>query len=173
MNATRHEDATATAIIGQKVLPGLEKEYEPWQENVNAAADDYPGALGSEISPPPSVTKTAIALWVGLYPTVVLLALATSPLKLPIWSGLLLGNLLSSLAMSFFTMPFYVNPLLKRWLRPDPHQSARKTNLIGLGIVAVANLFWILVFYLVTKVIWTLPRPDAAVAPRRPTAPRW
>ncbi|WP_328764730.1 MULTISPECIES: hypothetical protein [unclassified Streptomyces] len=96
MNATRHEDATATAIIGQKVLPGLEKEYEPWQENVNAAAADYPGALGSEISPPPSVTKTAIALWVGLYPTVVLLALATSPLKLPIWSGLLLGNLLSS-----------------------------------------------------------------------------
>ncbi|KPH98959.1 Antibiotic biosynthesis monooxygenase [Actinobacteria bacterium OV450] len=323
MNAAQHEDATATAIIGQKVLPGLDREYEAWQEEVNAAAAGYPGALGSEISPPtplqpdwvtvyrfdsiahlqswinsatrqrlldagsrffdgpatqqvvsggtkpedplvtvvvthhvhpdatedflawqrhmrdaeskfegfrgtevfrpieglqeewttlyrfdnaehldawltstkrqevlsegrkfsdfrmrtidnsfgswfafdengrqappPSVTKTAIAVWVGLYPTVVLLALAISPMKLPIWSGLLLGNLLSSLVMSFFTMPFYVNPLLKRWLRPDPDQSARKTNLIGLGIVAAANLFWVLVLYLVTRVIWTLP----------------
>ncbi|MGW2583962.1 hypothetical protein ACWCYZ_21980, partial [Streptomyces virginiae] len=30
------------------------------------------------------------------------------------------GNLLSSLVMSFFTMPYYVNPLLGRWLRPSP-----------------------------------------------------
>lgn len=59
--------------------------------------------------------------------------------------------------MSFFTMPFYVNPLLKRWLRPAPDQPALKTNLIGLGIVAVANLFWVFVFYVVTTKIWTLP----------------
>ncbi|MER5461496.1 hypothetical protein ABT010_12585 [Streptomyces sp. NPDC002668] len=47
-----HEDAAATAIIGQKVLPGLEREYESWQEDVNAAAADYAGYLGAEISPP-------------------------------------------------------------------------------------------------------------------------
>ncbi|WP_406730554.1 hypothetical protein [Streptomyces sp. NBC_01794] len=47
-----HEDATATAIIGRKVLPGLEREYETWQEDVNAAAADYAGYLGAEISPP-------------------------------------------------------------------------------------------------------------------------
>lgn len=323
MNTEKHQDSMATAIIGQKVLPGAEREYETWQENVNAAAANYPGSLGSEVTPPtplqpdwvtvyrfdsiahlqtwinsatrqrlldagskyfdgpatqqvvsggtravdplvtvvvthrvhpnstddflawqrhmseeesrfegfrgtelfrpveglqdewttlyrfdnaehldawltstkrqevlaegkkfndyrmrtidnsfgswfafeengkeappPSVTKTAIAVWVGLYPTVVLLALATAPLKLPLWLGLLLGNLLSSLAMSFFTMPYYVNPLLKRWLRPRPDEPPRKTNLIGLGIVAVANLFWVFVFYMVTTQIWTLP----------------
>lgn len=323
MNTERREDAAATAIIGQKVLPGLEHEYETWQEDVNAAAADYPGALGSEISPPtplqpdwvtvyrfdsiahlqvwinsatrqrfldagskyfdgpatqqivsggthstdplvtvvvthrvhpnhvddfldwqrrisqeeskfegfrgtelfrpveglqdewttlyrfdnaehldawltsakrqevlaegekfndykmrtidnsfgswfafeengkeappPSETKTAIAVWVGLYPTVVLLALALSPLKLPLWLGLLVGNLLSSLIMSFFTMPYYVNPLLKRWLRPSPDEPAVKTNLVGLGIVAALNLFWVVVFFVVTTKIWTLP----------------
>ncbi|MER7463141.1 antibiotic biosynthesis monooxygenase [Streptomyces sp. NPDC097981] len=323
MDTAKHDDATATAIIGQKVRPGLEREYETWQENVNAAASRYPGALGSEISPPtplqpdwvtvyrfdsignlqtwinsatrqqlldagskyfdgpatqqvvsggtrpadplvtvvvthrvhpnseddflawqrhmseeeskfegfrgtevfrpveglqdewttlyrfdnaehldawltsakrqevlqegekfneyrmrtidnsfgswfafeendkeappPSNIKTAIAVWVGLYPTVVLLALAMSPLKLPIWIGLLIGNLLSSLIMSFFTMPFYVNPLLKRWLRPSPDEPPRRTNLIGLGIVTALNLFWVVVFYLMTTQIWHLP----------------
>ena len=71
-------------------------------------------------APPPSETKTSIAVWVGLYPTVVMLTLALSPLKMPLWLGLLIGNLMSSFVMSFVTMPYYVNPLLKRWLRPPP-----------------------------------------------------
>ncbi|MFB6618327.1 antibiotic biosynthesis monooxygenase [Streptomyces sp. NPDC085524] len=108
-------------------------------------------------APPPSETKTAIAVWVGLYPTVVLLALALSPLKLPIWIGLLIGNLLSSLAMSFFTMPYYVNRLLKRWLWPAPDAPPLRTNLVGIGIVAAALGFWAIVFYLVTRQFWTLP----------------
>ncbi|MEV7559119.1 antibiotic biosynthesis monooxygenase [Streptomyces sp. NPDC048331] len=107
--------------------------------------------------PPPSVTKTAVAVWVGLYPTVVLLALATSPLKMPLWLGLLVGNLLSSFVMSFVTMPYYVNPLLRRWLRPTPDEPATRTNLIGLGIVVALLAFWVLVFYLVTTQIWHLP----------------
>ena len=69
-------------------------------------------------APPPSDIKTSIAVWVGLYPTVVFLTLALSPLKMPLWLGMLVGNLCSSFAMSFLTMPYYVNPLLKRWLRP-------------------------------------------------------
>ena len=55
---------------------------------------------------PPSETKTSIAVWVGLYPTVVILTLALSPLKMPLWLGLLVGNLLSSFIMSFVTMPY-------------------------------------------------------------------
>lgn len=70
-------------------------------------------------APPPSETKTSIAVWVGLYPTVVLLTLALSPLRMPLWLGMLVGNLLSSFTMSFLTMPHYVNPLLGRWLRPQ------------------------------------------------------
>ncbi len=107
-------------------------------------------------APPPSDTKTSIAVWVGLYPTVVLLTLATWPLKLPIWLGMLVGNLLSSFAMSFLTMPYYVNPLLKHWLRPPPGVSAAKSNWRGIGIVVAVMAFWVVVFYLVTEVFWHL-----------------
>ncbi|GAB7104097.1 hypothetical protein JCM4814A_24110 [Streptomyces phaeofaciens JCM 4814] len=108
-------------------------------------------------APPPSETKTALAVWVGLYPTVVLLTLALSPLGMPFWFGLLVGNLLSSFIMSFVTMPYYVNRLLERWLRPAPDTPAARTNLFGLGVVAAATVFWGTVFYLVTTRIWTLP----------------
>ncbi|QJT03756.1 antibiotic biosynthesis monooxygenase [Streptomyces asoensis] len=108
-------------------------------------------------APPPSETKTSLAVWVGLYPTVVLLTLALSPLGMPFWLGLLVGNLLSSFLMSFLTMPHYVNRLLGRWLRPPPDEPAARTNLVGLGIVAALMAFWVAVFYLVTAQIWTLP----------------
>lgn len=108
-------------------------------------------------APPPSDFKTSIAVWVGLYPTVVFLTLALSPLHMPLWLGLLIGNLLSSFAMSFITMPYYVNPLLKRWLRPPPEVPAAQTNWRGIGICVAALAFWSVVFYLVTRVFWTLP----------------
>ncbi|MFJ7775862.1 antibiotic biosynthesis monooxygenase [Streptomyces yangpuensis] len=107
--------------------------------------------------PPPSETKTAIAVWVGLYPTVVLLTLALHPLGMPLWLGLLVGNLLSSFIMSFVTMPYYVNKLLRRWLRPEPDEPRGKTNMIGLGTVAVAMVCWAVFFYVITTQIWTLP----------------
>ena len=104
-------------------------------------------------APPPSETKTSIAVWVGLYPTVVLLTLALSPLKMPLWLGLLIGNLVSS----FVIMPYYVNPLLKRWLRPPPDVPKAQNDLRGIAIVAGLILFWAVVFYLVTTQFWTLP----------------
>ncbi|MET9085034.1 antibiotic biosynthesis monooxygenase [Streptomyces sp. NPDC004237] len=112
---------------------------------------------GKEAPPPPSETRTSLAIWVGLYPTVVLLTLALSPLHLRLWIGLLIGNLLSSFLMSFLTMPYYVNPLLGRWLRPPPDEPAARSNLRGLGIVVVAMAVWAVVFYLVTVRLWTLP----------------
>nr|WP_184437433.1 antibiotic biosynthesis monooxygenase [Mycobacterium sp. AZCC_0083] len=108
-------------------------------------------------APPPSDVKTSIAVWVGLYPTVVLLTLALSPLHMPLWLGLLIGNLFSSMLMTFLTMPYYVNPLLKRWLRPPPNVPAAKTNWRGIGIAVAALAFWTVVFYLVTRVFWHLP----------------
>ena len=108
-------------------------------------------------APPPSDVKTSIAVWVGLYPTVVLLTLALSPLHMPLWMGLLIGNLFSSMSMTFLTMPYYVNPLMKHWLRPPPNVPAAKTNWRGIGIAAGALAFWTVVFYLVTRVFWHLP----------------
>jgi antibiotic biosynthesis monooxygenase (ABM) superfamily enzyme len=106
---------------------------------------------------PPSDTKTSVAVWVGLYPTVVLLTLALSPLKMPLWLGLLIGNLFSSFLMTFVTMPYYVNPLLKHWLRPPPNVPEARTNWRGISIVAGVMLFWTVTFYLVTRVFWHLP----------------
>lgn len=108
-------------------------------------------------TPAPSELKTSIAVWVGLYPTVVFLTLMMSPLHMPLWLGLLIGNLFSSLLMSFVTMPFYVNPLLKPWLRPSPDVPAAKNNRHGIAVAVVALAFWTVVFYLVTRVFWHLP----------------
>jgi antibiotic biosynthesis monooxygenase (ABM) superfamily enzyme len=110
-----------------------------------------------EPATPPSETKSAIAVWVGLYPTVVILTLVLSPLQMPLWLGLLIGNLLSSFIMSFFTMPRYVNPLLGRWLRPAPDAPQPASNLRGIGLVVALNVAWLAVFILVTRVFWTLP----------------
>jgi uncharacterized protein len=109
------------------------------------------------VAPPPSDTKSSIAVWVGLYPTVVVLTLALSPLKMPLWLGMLIGNLLSSFAMSFLSMPYYVNPLLKHWLRPPLDVPEWKTNWRGIGIVVALMAFWTVAIYLVTKVFWHLP----------------
>jgi antibiotic biosynthesis monooxygenase (ABM) superfamily enzyme len=116
------------------------------------AFDDH----GNE-APPPSEIKTSVAVWVGLYPTVVLLTLAVSPLHMPLWLGLLIGNLFSSFAMTFVTMPYYVNPLLKRWLRPPANVPESHTNRRGIAISIAALAFWSVVFYLVTRVFWHLP----------------
>lgn len=108
-------------------------------------------------APPPSDTKTSVAVWVGLYPTVVILTLALSPLKMPLWLGMLVGNLLSSFLMSFFTMPYYVNPLLKHWLRPPPDVAVTTTNWRGVGTVVAVMAFWTVAIYLVTTQFWHLP----------------
>lgn len=105
----------------------------------------------------PSEVKTSFAVWAGLYPTVVIITLVLSPLHMPLWLGLLVGNLISSFAMSFITMPYYVNRLTKFWLRPAADVPKGRLNWLGIGTVVVLNLFWVAVFYLVTRVFWHLP----------------
>src|ERR1700732_989421 len=71
---------------------------------------------------------------------------------------MLVGNLLSSLAMTFLTMPYYVNPLLKKWLRPPANVPAARTNLRGIAIVTAIMVFWAVVFWLLTTQIWASSR---------------
>jgi antibiotic biosynthesis monooxygenase (ABM) superfamily enzyme len=108
-------------------------------------------------APPPSQTKTSIAVWIGLYPTVTLLTLALTPLKVPAWLGLLVGTLLSSFAISFVTMPYYVNPLLKHWLRPPADQSTTRTNLRAAAIIIASTVCWAVAFYLLANQFPGLP----------------
>lgn len=99
---------------------------------------------------PPSDFKTSIAVWMGLYPTVVLLTLLTAPLHLPFWLAMLVGNLLSSFVMSFLVMPYYGNPVLRWWLAPSPTARQPATDIRGLLLVVAINGLWAVVFYLLT-----------------------
>jgi antibiotic biosynthesis monooxygenase (ABM) superfamily enzyme len=105
---------------------------------------------------PPSDLKTVIAVWLGLYPTVMLLALATSPAKLPVWQDRILSNLLGSFVMTYITMPFYVNPVLKRWLHPAPGAPKAATNIRAAVLIATMMVLWAVLFWLVTTVWWKL-----------------
>ena len=98
--------------------------------------------------------KTVIAVWVGLYPTVMLLALATAPAKLPVWQDRIFSNLFGSFIMTFVTMPFYVNRLLKFWLHPAPDAPKATTNIRAALLIAALMAFWAVVFWLVTTVFW-------------------
>ena len=55
MDAKKTSDTAATVIIGQKVRPGREREFEAWQQDMNHEASKYPGFLGAEINPPTAV----------------------------------------------------------------------------------------------------------------------
>ncbi|GFE16648.1 hypothetical protein Sgleb_46950 [Streptomyces glebosus] len=157
-DSAEHLDAWLTSGRRKEVLAEGEKFHDFRMRTIdNSFGSWFAFEKNGREAPPPSETKTSVAVWVGLYPTVVLLTLALSPLKLSLWLNLLIGNLLSSFIMSFVTMPFYVNPLLRRWLRPRPEAPRARTNLAGLGLVTGVMVFWAAVFFLVTTQIWHLP----------------
>lgn len=157
-DSAEHLDAWLTSDKRKEVLAEGEKFHDFRMRTIdNSFGSWFAFEENGREAPPPSETKTSVAVWVGLYPTVVLLTLALSPAHLPLWLNLLIGNLLSSFIMSFLTMPFYVNPLLRRWLRPRPDAPPARTNLVGLGLVAAVMVFWAAVFFLVTTQIWHLP----------------
>ncbi|MEU6867341.1 antibiotic biosynthesis monooxygenase [Streptomyces sp. NPDC046876] len=157
-DSAQHLDAWLTSPQRQEVL-AEGREFSDFKLSTidNSFGSWFAFEEDGTAAPAPSEMKTAIAVWVGLYPTVVFLTLALSPLHMPFWLGMLVGNLLSSLLMTFLTMPYYVNPLLKRWLRPQPDEPPARSNRIGLGLVAAVTVFWVAVFYVMTTRIWTLP----------------
>jgi uncharacterized protein len=107
-------------------------------------------------APLPSDIRMSFAVWVGIYPTAMMIMIALSPLHLPVWLGILMGNLCSSFILTFVSMPFYANRLLKRFLWPQADEPASRTNLRGAAIVAASLLFWAVLFYFVAK-FWNLP----------------
>ena len=106
----------------------------------------YEGAAAAT----PSDFKTSIAVWFGLYPTVVFLTLLTAPLNLPFWLAMLVGNLLSSFVMSYLTMPYYGTRILRWWLNPSPSARQPATNIKGIALVLAINGLWAVTFYLLT-----------------------
>lgn len=111
-------------------------------------------ALGDQPVKPPSNVKTSLAVWMGLYPTVMFLTWLTNPLHLPLWSGLLLGNLISCFVMTYLTMPYYGNRILGWWLRPKPTAPQPRTDMLGIAVVVGLNALWAVVFYVLTIKVW-------------------
>lgn len=107
-------------------------------------------SLTDQAVAPPSNFKTSIAVWMGLYPSVMFLTLLTMPLNMPLWSGLLIGNLLSSFVMSYLVMPYYANPILGWWLRPKADAPQPRTNLLGIAVVLAINAAWAVFFIVLT-----------------------
>lgn len=114
-------------------------------------------ADGGEDGGGPSQWKTALAVLVGLYPTVVLLSLGISEIwDGKLWATLLVGNILSVTLLTWVVMPV-VTRALRFWLAPEPHKETPRLDVLG-AVVSVAFLtLAALVFWLVTTQIWTLP----------------
>lgn len=108
-------------------------------------------ALTGDAAKPLSGFKTAIAVWMGLNPTIMILTLMTRPLHLPLWAVLLMNNLISSFVMSYLVMPYYSNPILRWWLRPKADAPQPRTNMLGIGVVLLLNAAWTLVYILVAR----------------------
>lgn len=107
-------------------------------------------AFDGPATSPPSNFKTSMAVWFGLYPTVVLLSLLGRPLHLPFWLGILVGNLVSSFVMSYLTMPYYGTRFLRWWLHPSSSARQPATDVKGLVMIVAINGLWALIFYFLT-----------------------
>ena len=138
LSSPERRDMLARGQFGDYKLRTIDQSFGNW------FAFDGPAA------PPPSNFKTSIAVWFGLYPTVVFLSLLTAPLHLPFWLAMLLGNLLSSFVMSYLTMPYYGNRVLRWWLRPSSSARQPTTDISGFALVLLINGLWAVTFYLMT-----------------------
>jgi hypothetical protein len=113
-------------------------------------------AGGGGVSPP--LWKTAVAVLVGLYPTIVLLTLGISQLwpSAKLWWSILLSNLISVSLLTWVVMPL-ANRALRFWLEPDPRAAGPRLDALGLVVSLAFLTLTALVFWLVTSVFWSLP----------------
>jgi hypothetical protein len=85
----------------------------------------------------------------GLYPVVMTQAILFSVLRImqswSLASSMIINNLITSVILSLFVMPF-VSQRLKFWLQPAYLPISRKTNLIGTVIVFTSLGLMVLVF---------------------------
>lgn len=144
LGSDQRRDLIQSAPFGNFSLRSIDRSFGNWF------------ALGGRAALPPSNLKTSLAVWVGLYPTIMFLTLLTIPFDWPLWANILIGNLLSSFVMSYVTMPFYGNPLLGWWLRPKTDAPQPRTNVLGVLAVLGINAAWAVFFIVLTERILKL-----------------
>lgn len=155
-DTAEHLDAWLTSDIRQALLREAEQFGDFTLRKIDHSFGNW-FSFGRDPEARPSDFKTSVAVWVGLYPTVVFLTLLTAPLGMPLWLAMLIGNLLSSFTMSYVIMPRYVNPVIGWWLAPRDGTRRWRSDVRGLLLALGLNAAWVVVFYLVTVHFWTLP----------------
>lgn len=146
---TRHQLLEEGAAFKDYKLRTIRNSFGNWF--------DFAG--GDEEAKGPGSFATSIAVWVGLYPTVMVLTLAIAELfpHSPLWQTLIVGNLVSSFAMTYISMPWYANRILRSWLTAGGGAAQPATTLKWLGVSALSVGAWAVFFWLVTTRIWHLP----------------
>lgn len=71
--------------------------------------------------------------------------------------GVDLPRLHRGLIMTYVTMPFYVNRILRSWLTSPGDVPQPATNLKGLAVSGALVVVSAVIFWLVTTQIWHLP----------------
>lgn len=119
-----------------KVLPA---GFGPWVAGLGLDGPRYPH------------WKMCLTVLLGLYPTVMVLALVLAPhtARFGLAASMLIGNACSVVFLEFLGMPF-VNRLVGPWLRANG-PADRRFSLTGLGVVVAALAAMLVVFTLISR----------------------
>jgi antibiotic biosynthesis monooxygenase (ABM) superfamily enzyme len=49
---TSHRTPAPTVVVARRILPGREETFRAWDRRIRAAAESFPGYLGSDVQPP-------------------------------------------------------------------------------------------------------------------------
>ncbi|GBO54537.1 hypothetical protein APA_2484 [Pseudanabaena sp. lw0831] len=93
--------------------------------------------------------KQILAVVLGLYPVVMMQAIAFSILGImqswSLASSMIVNNLITSTILSLYVMPL-ISKSLSFWLQPAYRPMSLKTNLIGATLVAVSLILMVSIF---------------------------
>ena len=107
--------------------------------------------------PPPSDFKTVMAVSFGLYPTAVIVGVLLGELHMKFWLDTWVGTLVRCFIMTYLTMPYFGNRVLRWWLNPAKNARQPATNIGGTLLVVAVMALVALLAYLATVKFWTLP----------------
>lgn len=108
-------------------------------------------AGAEQVGSGPSAWKQILSVVLGLYPVVMLQSALFEALGImqswPLASSMMINNLITSTVLTLVVMP-QVSRWLNFWLESDYRPTAWKKDLLGAGIVAIALMLLVLLFYL-------------------------
>jgi antibiotic biosynthesis monooxygenase (ABM) superfamily enzyme len=157
-DSAEHLDAWLNSNEREKLLAEGAKFRDFELRRITAPFGNWFASADDPTAPPPPSWKSALAVLIGLYPTVVLLTLATAALwsEADLWADLLVGNIVSTILLTWLVMPF-VTRAMSFWLAPNPDADQSRVNVLGAAVAIGFIALSAVVFWLVTVVFWTLP----------------